>query len=314
MHLPCRKGLPPQDAQAGWIKIEGSMNFFPGFQRRTIQTSGTLINLVTGGNGPPLLLLHGYPQTHIEWRKLAPVLSASYTLVMPDLRGYGDSGKPPEGENHINYSKRAMALDQVEVMERLGFRQFAVVSHDRGSRVAHRLALDHPERVSKLVIMDICPTLHMYKTADREMATAYYHWFFLIQPAPFPETLIGRSVDEVLKLLMGPVMPKGIEPEAYSEYRRCFSDPATVHAACEDYRAAASIDLQHDEADRDRKILCPLLVLWGANGLVGKKYDVLSVWRDWATQVSGKALPGGHWLPEELPDHTLGEVKGFLAT
>ena len=289
------------------------MGFFPGFQRQTIQTSGTSINLVAGGNGPPLLLLHGYPQTHIEWRKMAPDLSTSYTLVMPDLRGYGDSGKPPEGDNHINYSKRAMALDQVEVMEKLGFRQFSIVSHDRGSRVAHRLALDHPERVSKLVMIDICPTLHMYETADREMATAYYHWFFLIQPAPFPEVLIGRSVDEVLKLLMGPVMPKGIEPEAYSEYCRCFSDPATVHAACEDYRAAASIDLQHDEADMDKKILCPVLVLWGANGLVGKKYDVLSVWRDRATRVSGKALPGGHWLPEELPEHTLAEVKGFLA-
>jgi haloacetate dehalogenase len=288
------------------------MDFYPGFQRQTIQTSGTSINVVSGGSGPPLLLLHGYPQTHIEWRKMAPDLARNYTLVMPDLRGYGDSGKPAAGDNHINYSKRFMALDQVEVMEKLGFRQFALVSHDRGSRAAHRLVLDHPDRVTKLVLMDICPTHYMYKTADREMASAYYHWFFLIQPEPFPETLIERSVDEVLKHLMGSVMPKAIEPEAYAEYRRCFSDPATIHAACEDYRAAASIDLEHDEADMDKKITCPVLVLWGANGLVGRKYDVVSVWKDRATNVSGKALPGGHWLAEELPEQTLVEIKNFL--
>jgi haloacetate dehalogenase len=288
------------------------MDFYPGFRRQTIQTSGTSINVASGGSGPPLLLLHGYPQTHIEWRKMAPDLARNYTLVMPDLRGYGDSGKPAAGDNHINYSKRFMALDQVEVMEKLGFRQFALVSHDRGSRVAHRLVLDHPDRVTKLVMMDICPTHYMYKTADREMASAYYHWFFLIQPEPFPETLIERSVDEVLKLLMGSVMPKAIEPEAYAEYRRCFSDPATIHAACEDYRAAASIDLVHDEADMDNKITCPVLVLWGANGLVGRKYDVVSIWKDRATDVSGKALPGGHWLAEELPEQTLVEIKSFL--
>ncbi len=288
------------------------MDFYPGFKRQTIQTSGTSINVVSGGSGPPLLLLHGYPQTQIEWRKMAADLARNYTLVMPDLRGYGDSGKPPGGDNHINYSKRFMALDQVEVMEKLGFRQFALVGHDRGARVAHRLVLDHPDRVTKLVMMDICPTHYMYKTADREMAFAYYHWFFLIQPEPFPETLIGRSVDEVLKHLMAAVMPKGIEPEAYAEYRRCFSDPATIHAACEDYRAAASIDLQHDEADMDKKISCPVLVLWGANGLVGRKYDVLSVWKERAKRVSGKALPGGHWLAEELPDQTLAEIKSFL--
>ena len=288
------------------------MEFFPGFRKQTIQTSGTSINVVSGGNGPPLLLLHGYPQTHIEWRKMAPDLSRHYTLVMPDLRGYGDSGKPPGGDKHINYSKRSMALDQVEVMEKLNFRKFAVIGHDRGARVAHRLALDHPDRVTKLVMMDICPTHYMYRTADREMASAYYHWFFLIQPAPFPETLIGRSVDEVLKQLMGAVMPKGVEPEAYAEYCRCFSNPATIHAACEDYRAAASIDLEHDEADMDKKISCPVLVLWGTNGFVGTKYDVLSVWKDRATRVSGKALPCGHWLVEELPNQALAEIKSFL--
>ena len=288
------------------------MDFYPGFRRQTIATSGTTINVVSGGNGPPLLLLHGYPQTHIEWRKIAPDLAKDFTLVMPDLRGYGDSGKPPAGENHVNYSKRAMALDQVEVMEALGFRQFAVVGHDRGARVAHRLTLDHPDRVTRLVMMDICPTHYMYRTTDREFASGYYHWFFLIQPAPFPETLIGRSVDDVLKQFMGSVMPKGIEPDAYAEYRRCFGNAATIHATCEDYRAAASIDLIHDEADMATKIRCPLLILWGANGLVGRKYDVVSVWRERAGNVSGKALPGGHWLAEELPEQTLAEIRTFL--
>ena len=288
------------------------MDFYPGFRRQTIETGGTTINVVSGGNGPPLLLLHGYPQTHIEWRKIAPDLAKDFTLVMPDLRGYGDSGKPPAGDNHINYAKRAMALDQVEVMEALGFRQFALVGHDRGARVAHRLTLDHPDRVTRLVMMDICPTHYMYRTTDREFASGYYHWFFLIQPAPFPETLIGRSVDDVLKQFMGSVMPKGIEPDAYAEYRRCFGNAATIHATCEDYRAAASIDLIHDEADMATKIRCPLLILWGANGLVGRKYDVVSVWRARAGNVSGKALPGGHWLAEELPEQTLAEIRTFL--
>jgi haloacetate dehalogenase len=232
---------------------------------------------------------------------------------MTDLRDYRDSGKPDAGDNHVNYSKRAMALDQVEVMEALGFNQFAVVSHDRGARVAHRLALDYPDKLVKLVLMDICPTLYMYKTTDLQFASAYYHWFFLIQAAPLPETLISSNVDMVLKRFMGSVMPKYIEPDAYAEYLRCFSDPATIHGSCEDYRAAATIDLVHDQADLDRKITCPLLVLWGANGLVGKKYDVLAVWRERATNVSSKSLPSGHWVAEEVPAQTLAEVQRFLA-
>ncbi len=289
------------------------MNFFPTFQRQTIQTTGTAINVLIGGDGPPVLLLHGYPQTHVEWRKIAPELAKSYTLVIPDLRGYGDSGKPAGGPDHVNYSKRAMALDQVEVMDKLGFRRFAMVSHDRGSRVGHRLALDHPDRLTKLVMMDICPTHYMYRTADQEFATAYYHWFFLIQPAPFPETLIESNVDAVLKKLMGPVMPASIEPDAYEEYLRCFTDPATIHSSCEDYRAAASIDLVHDEADMDRKISCPVLVLWGAKGLVGKKYDVLAVWKERAAHVRGRSLQCGHWLAEELPNECVTEITQFLA-
>lgn len=285
---------------------------FEGFKNVSATVDGIRIHAIQGGRGPALLLLHGHPQTHVIWHRVAPVLAQHFTVTAADLRGYGDSGKPPAGDNHINYAKRAMALDQVEVMEALGFRQFTLVGHDRGARVAHRLTLDHPDRVTRLVMMDICPTHYMYRTADREFASGYYHWFFLIQPAPFPETLIGRSVDEVLTQFMGSVMPNGIEPAAYAEYRRCFGNPATIHATCEDYRAAASIDLAHDEADMATKIGCPVLVLWGANGLVGRKYDVVSVWRERANNVSGKALPGGHWLAEELPAETLAEIKTFL--
>lgn len=288
-------------------------DFFPGFRQQTIQTTGTTINVRIGGSGPPLLLLHGYPQTHIEWRKIAPELARSFTLVLPDLRGYGDSGKPADGENHINYSKRAMAQDQVEVMSALGFDTFAFVGHDRGARVGHRLALDHGDRITKMALLDICPTLHMYNTTNMQFAAAYHHWFFLIQPAPYPETLIGNSVDLVLKALIGAVVPAAIEPAAFAEYLRCFKDPAAIHATCEDYRAAATIDLVHDRADLDNKIACPLLVLWGANGVIARLYDVLAVWRERATTVSGKGLPCTHWIPEEAPEALLTELKAFLA-
>lgn len=226
------------------------------------------------------------------------------------MRGCGDSSKPDGGGDHVNYSKRAIAIDQVEVMAALGFDRFAFVGHDRGARVGHRLALDHPVRVTKLALLFICPTLHMYNTANRALATFYFHWFFLIQPEPFPETLIGANAEAVLKQFMGAV--QGIEPQALAEYLRCFSDPATIHATCEDYRAAATIDLAHDEADLDEKIACPLLVLWGAQGLVGQMYDVLAVWRERADSVSGRALLCGHWLPQEAPKETLAELRAFL--
>jgi haloacetate dehalogenase len=292
---------------------DNSTDFLPGFERRTIQTSGTTINVRIGGSGPPLVLQHGYPQTQIEWRKIAPQLAQSFTVVLPDLRGYGDSGKPDGGENHVNYCKRAMALDVAEVMTALGFEKFAFVGHDRGARVGHRLALDHPERVTKMALLDICPTLHMYNTTNKMFASFSYHWFFLIQPAPYPETLIGNSVETVLRQFMAGAMPAGIEPAAFAEYLRCFSNPATIHASCEDYRAAAGIDLTHDQADLDKKIACPLFVLWGANSLVGRLYDVLAVWRERATNVSGKPLNCSHWIPEELPNETLTELKTFLA-
>ena len=287
---------------------------FEGFERRQIKTAGATINVLQGGKGPPVLLLHGYPQTHVMWHKIAPRLANDFSLVLPDLRGYGDSSKPPDGEDHFGYSKRATAQDQVEVMEQLGFKHFAVVGHDRGGRVAHRMALDHPERVSKLAVLDIAPTHKLYHNVSKAFATAYYHWFFLIQPAPMPETLIGNSAEFYLNSLLGigRLKPHAITPEAFSEYLRCFRDPATIHATCEDYRAAASIDLVHDDADMDRRVTCPVLALWGEKGVMHRMYDVVAVWRERATNVSGKALPCGHFLAEEAPEETLTELRSFL--
>ncbi len=287
---------------------------FAGFTRTTIATQGATINVLIGGTGAPVLLLHGYPQTHVMWHKIAPRLAKDFSAVIPDLRGYGDSSKPPDGENHFGYSKRATAQDQVEVMDHLGFKQFAVVGHDRGGRVGHRMALDHAERVTKLAVLDIVPTHKLYHNVNKEFATAYYHWFFLIQPSPFPETLIGNNAEFYLNSLLGRLKPEAITPEAFAEYLRCFCDPATIHATCEDYRAAASIDLAHDDADMDRKITCPVLALWAGKGAMHKMYDVLATWRERATNVSGKALPGGHFLPEETPEETFAELKAFLST
>lgn len=287
---------------------------FEGFERTQIKTSGATINVLKGGKGAPVLLLHGYPQTHVMWHKIAPRLAQDFTLVLPDLRGYGDSSKPPEGEDHFGYSKRATAQDQVEVMEQLGFKQFSVVGHDRGGRVAHRMALDHADRVTKLAVLDIAPTHKLYSNVSKAFATFYYHWFFLIQPAPMPETLIGNSAEFYLNSLLGigRLKPHAITPEAFAEYLRCFRDPATIHATCEDYRAAASIDLVHDEADMDRKVTCPLLALWGEKGVMHRMYDVVEVWRERAISVSGKPLPCGHFLAEEAPEETLAELRNFL--
>ncbi len=285
-----------------------------GFDRTRIATSGAEINVRKAGAGPPLLLLHGYPQTHVMWHKIAPRLAERFTVVLTDLRGYGDSAKPPGGDDHAAYSKRAMAQDQVEVMAALGFERFAVVGHDRGARVTHRMALDHPERVSKAAVLDIAPTLHMYEHADIAFATAYYHWFFLIQPFDLPERLIGGDPDFYVDRKIGKwSKTEGcFSAEALAEYKRCFRDPATIHATCEDYRAAAGIDLEHDRADLERKIACPLLVLWGAEGVIERTYDTLAVWRARAEDVSGKALPCGHFLAEEAPEETLAELVAFL--
>jgi haloacetate dehalogenase len=293
---------------------QSSANMFEGFKPAKIQTSGANINLVSGGQGPGLLLLHGYPQTHVEWHKIAPALAKNFTVVAADLRGYGDSSKPPDGDKHINYSKRAMAQDQVEVMQKLGFDRFAVVGHDRGGRVAHRMALDYPDKVTKLAVLDIVPTHKVYHNVTKEFATAYYHWFFLIQPAPFPETMIANSADFFINRSFRALMPKAVTPEAYAEYARCFKDPATVHGACEDYRASAGIDLEHDDADLRKKVTCPVHVLWAERGPMARLFDVLETWRERATTVSGKPLPGGHYLPEEVPDQVLSELQQFLSS
>ena len=258
---------------------------------------------MVGGGGPPLLLLHGAPQTHAIWNRIAPDLAKEYTVVAADLRGYGDSSKPDGGPNHASYSKRAMALDQVEVMKHFGFDRFAVVGHDRGARVTHRMALDHPAVVTKAAVLDIIPTHYLYTHVTREVATAYYHWFFRVQPAPFPETLINNSIEFYMGRGRG-------EPQA--EFLRCFRNPATVHAMCEDYRAGASIDLEHDEADLKQKIACPLLVLWGERGNVGKLFDVMAIWRERASNVRGKGLPGGHNLQQDVPKETMAELGAFL--
>lgn len=284
-----------------------------GFDRRRIDTDGAVINLRIRGDGPPLLLLHGYPQTHLAWHRVAPLLAEHFTLVIPDLRGYGDSTKPAGGGDHSAYSKRVMAADQVSVMDSLGFRRFGVAGHDRGGRVAHRMCLDHPDRVERAAVLDIVPTGYAYTHTDREMATAYFHWFFLTQPADLPERLIGGAPDAWFDRLLG-VDPAGagFAPEALAAYRRAFRDPAVIHATCEDYRAAATIDLQHDAADVGRSVVCPLLVLWGARSFVGRRYDPLRVWQDSAVDVRGRALPSGHFPAEEAPRETGEALMGFF--
>ena len=294
-----------------------STDMFKGFKSQKIQTTGATINVVSGGQGPPLLLLHGNPETHVMWHKVAPRLATEFSVLAADLRGYGDSSKPEGGENHSNYSKRAMGLDQIELMSHFGFEKFAVVGHDRGGRVGHRMALDHPDRVTKLALLDIVPTYDLLHRVTNEVATAFYHWFFLIQPSPFPETLIASNVEFYLKYMMFRDMahnevPAWMGEDAFAEYLRCYRDPAALHATCEDYRAGESIDMKHDEEDLKRKIICPVLVLWGKEGAVQKYFDVLSVWRERALNVSGKPVAGRHFLPEETPDEVLLELRAFL--
>jgi haloacetate dehalogenase len=289
--------------------------FFPGFTSHRVGTRATEIRCVVGGDGPPVLLLHGYPQTHVMWHRVAPALARHYTVVCADLRGYGDSGKPASDETHAAYSKRAMAADMVELMRDLGHPRFRLVGHDRGGRVAHRLCIDHPDVVSQLAILDISPTRTMYARTDQAFATAYYHWFFLIQPFDLPERLIGADPAYYLQRKLGG-WGTGIahfDPRALTEYTRCFSDPATIHATCEDYRASASIDLAHDAASESQKIGCPVLVLWGDKGVVHRLFQPLDDWRAVALDVRGRALPCGHYLAEERPEETLRELETFFA-
>ncbi|MGK7933841.1 MAG: alpha/beta fold hydrolase [Microcystaceae cyanobacterium] len=287
-----------------------------GFINHKVKTSQGEFNLVQGGKGFPLLLLHGYPQTHFMWHKIAPLLAQDFTVIATDLRGYGDSFKPKGTANHDNYSKRVMAQDQVEIMEKLGYDQFYLVGHDRGARVAHRLTLDHGDKVKKLGLIDIAPTYDMYRTTNQRFATAYYHWFFLIQPYPFPETFIQSQADYYLRhcLQSWSDQPNTFKEETIQEYLKYFRLESTIHGTCEDYRASATIDLIHDRSDREQKIICPVLILWGSKGVIDKEYSVLTLWRERGSNVQGKSLNCGHFLPEECPQKTYQEIRDFLLT
>jgi len=291
---------------------------FEGFTSHTVAVGNDIeIAAVVGGDGPPLLLLHGYPQTHACWRKIAPALAKRFTVVAADLRGYGASSKPPGGGDHAAYSKRAMAADQVALMRAFGFGRFRLVGHDRGARVAHRLALDHPDAVKRLAVLDICPTATMYAATDKDFATAYYHWFFLIQPADFPERMIANNTHDYIRRTIASWSRTdgAFDEAALRHYVEAYFDPAAIHAACEDYRAAATIDLVHDaESDAaELKLTAPLLVLWGSRGIVGKKFDVLATWRAKSEGfVDGRALDCGHFLPEEAPGETVEALLDFL--
>ena len=277
----------------------------PGFKVDKVKTSGALLHTVVGGNGPPLLLLHGAPLTHLSWFRVAPELAKKYTVVAPDLRGYGDSSKPQDGDQHINYSKRTMAQDAVELMRHFGFDRFAVVGHDRGGRVAHRLALDHPDAVTRMSVLDIVPTYYLYTHLTKAFVDAYFHWFLFIRPAPFPENIINANLEGYVG--------GGAPPELRAEYLRVMKDPAAVHGMCEDYRASAGIDMQFDEADLAKKISCPLHVLWAKDGAMGRMYDVLGIWKERGAQVTGAAMPGGHAFQETHPQETLAQLLPFLA-
>ena len=283
---------------------------------RDIAANGTRIHaLIREHPGKPaLLLLHGYPQTHAMWHKVAPLLAADFSLVVPDLRGYGDSGKPPSLPDASNQSKRAMAQDMAELMTTFGHETFHVAGHDRGARVVHRLCLDHEQRVASACVMDIVPTLTTFAMTDQALATAYFHWFFLIQPPPLPERMIGADPDSWLRGCLtrwGMGNDHAFSPPAMAEYLRCFCHPDAIRASCDDYRAAAGIDLVHDRAD-ERRISCPLLVLWGARGFVGRNYDVPALWREKAGRVSGAALDCGHFLPEEAPSEVAQRLRQFI--
>ena len=289
---------------------------FEGFKESMIDTGETVIRARRGGSGPPLLLLHGNPQTSAMWHKVAPRLAETFTVVATDLRGYGESGKPSSTPDHAPYSKRAMALDQIAVMRRLGHERFFVAGHDRGARVAYRMALDHPERVLRLAVLDIIPTGEALRRANMDFALGYWHWFFLAQREDLPEALIGQNPDEYW-FRHTAREPKGRDffGAALEEYLRAFRNPATRHAICEDYRAAVTVDFTHDEADRaaGRRIRCPVLALWGGKGKLETWYDVLAIWRDWADDVRGRPIACGHYIPEEAPDETYAELRAFCA-
>jgi haloacetate dehalogenase len=292
---------------------------FETFTTAQIETPETVINLVYGGSGPPVLLLHGYPQTHVMWHKVAPVLAERYAVVAPDLRGYGDSGKPVVGDDPETYSKRRTAQDQLDVMTALGYQSFHVVGHDRGARVGHRMALDAPERVRSFTTLDVAPSQAAFEAMDSSLAFAWFHWHLMRQPDPFPETLIGSNAKFYLDFLLEQwtAVEGAITDAAYAEYLRCFSNPETIRASCADYRAI-DVDLAHDKTDRGRKLTCPVLVLWGGNMAkrpgwqTGGQLDMLQVWQDRAEDVRGRPIDCGHFLAEEAPEETAAEALKFL--
>lgn len=286
---------------------------FEGFQLSRVDVGEAMLRVRHGGSGPPLLLMHGYPQTHMMWDKIAGDLARDFTVIAPDLRGYGESSKPPAVEDHESYSKRAMARDALALMRHFGFERFAVAGHDRGARVGYRLALDHPGALTKLSILDIIPTGEVWRLADQIFALGYWHWAFLAQKAPFPETFIAAEPDLFLFGGMLRGRPAPFTEGAYADYKAAARDPAVIHAMCEDYRAGATYDVVADRADQEagRKIVCPVQVLWGSKGAVGNWYDVMAVWRDWAHEVVGEAIDCGHFIPEEKPAECLAALRRF---
>jgi haloacetate dehalogenase len=296
----------------GWFAM------LDGFTRTELQTSGARIFTAHGGKGPPLLLMHGNPFTHLSWHKIAPRLAQEFTVVCTDLRGYGDSEKPPGGEDHSAYSFRAMAQDQVEVMAALGFSRFYAAGHDRGARVLHRMCLDHPDKMARAAILDIIPQHHLLNNVTRSWATFSWHWFFMIQPYDLPERLMSADPDFYIRKKLAKTK-QGLsffDEAALAEYMRCFRNPATVHAMCEDYRATFGIDLEMDNQDFEagRKISCPVLLLWGATGGVGRNHNSMEIWPRYASDIrGGKALPCGHYLSEEAPNETYEELRAFFA-
>jgi len=286
---------------------------FKNFKQDIIEVNGVNINYKIGGKGEPLLLLHGYPQSHVLWRKIAPLFAENYTVICSDLRGYGDSDKPQSDKTHLAYSKKTMGLDQNELMKKLGFNEYFLVGHDRGGRVAHRMAIDFKENIKKVSVLDIVPTSHVFKNTNAILAKRYYHWFFLIQSYPLPETMIGNDPEYYMrsKLQMWGANNEYLTEEIIQEYLRCFTVD-TIHASCEDYRAGASIDLVHHEEDFDKKINCPLQVLWGSKAFVEELYDPIKVWKEWALNVEGQSIDCGHFLPEESPVETYNAIINFF--
>ncbi|MBC5766194.1 alpha/beta fold hydrolase [Ramlibacter albus] len=287
-----------------------------GFDTVAVQRGGVSLHARVAGRGEPLLLLHGHPQTHAMWHRVAPTLARQFRVVLLDLRGYGDSGRPEPGTDDIAYSKREMALDAIAVMQSLGHTRFQVLAHDRGARVAHRLAADHPQAVERMLLLDIAPTLAMYRNTSEAFARAYWHWFFLIQPTALPQALIESDPVRFVRSVMGARFAglAAFAPEALAAYERCIAIPGTAQAICADYRASAGIDLRHDQEDVDagRRLAQPLRVLWGEHGVVGKCFDVLALWRERAEQVTGRSIACGHYIAEEAPDALLAEATSFF--